>query len=295
MKYYFDESGNWQEIQNENRNLVIGGVLIKDENHHIELSEEFKWFMAENRLKHIHMNELEEIQREELLKIILKYLKDGKIKSLLYVTNPKYLYSKTTLSADDIYIGLATELISNIAFGDENIEIEYDMKFHYAYPVNILEEIDVKKEYDEFTKMSKNFVLNLKNIEKIQNRIKTNLLRGRVLNVEQYLDRLNDKKFLSRYLWEEFRLKVQKGALLREAFLEKSKTKLETKYKKFGIDKDIKIKIDYKGKYIQSAGVGVIDVLTNIVRYNGSTPKKHISQTTKDIFSYIKVKEIKND
>ena len=53
MKYYFDESGNWQEIQNENRKLVIGGVLIKDENYHIELNEEFKWFMAENRLKYI--------------------------------------------------------------------------------------------------------------------------------------------------------------------------------------------------------------------------------------------------
>jgi len=294
MKYYFDESGNWQEIQNENRNLVIGGVLIKDENHHIELSEEFKWFMAENRLKYIHMNELEEFQREELLKIILKYLKDDKIKSLLYVTNPRYLYSKTTLSADEIYIELATELISNIAFGDESIEIEYDMKFHYAYPENILEEIDLKKK-DEFTQMSKNFVLNLKNIEKIQNRIKTNLLRDRVLNVEQYLVKLSDKKFLFRYLWEEFRLKVQKGALLREAFLEKSKTKLETKYKKFGIDKDVKIKIDYRGKHMQSAGVGVIDVLTNIVRYNGSTPKNHISQTTKDIYNYISVKEIGND
>ena len=294
MKYYFDESGNWQEIQNENRNLVIGGVLIKNENHHIELSEEFKWFMAENRLKHIHMNELEEIQREELLKIILKYLKDGKIKSLLYVTNPKYLYSKTTLSADDIYIGLATELISNIAFGDENIEIEYDMKFHYAYPVNILEEINIEKEYDEFIKMSKNFVLNFKNIEKNKNRIRTNLLRSRVSNLEQYLAKLDDKRFLSRYLWEEFRLKVQKGALLREAFLEKSKTKLETKYNKFGIDKNIKIKIDYKGKHIQSAGVGVIDVLTNIVRYNGLTPRKHVSSTTKKLYNYINIKEISN-
>jgi len=291
MQYYFDESGNWQEIQNENRNLVIGGVLIKNKNNFIELTEDFKAFMAKNRLKHIHMNELEEYQREELLKIILKYLKDDKIKSLLYIINPKYLHSKTTSSADELYIDLATELISNIAFGDKDINIEYDMKFHYAYPVNILEEINILKEYDDFVKMSKNFILNLHNMEKNKNRIRTNLLRGRILNLEKYLSKLDDKKFLSKYLWEEFRLKVQKGALLREAFLEKSKTKLQAKYKNFEIKKDINIKIDYKGKHIQSAGVGVIDVLTNIVRYNGITPKRHVTQVTKDIFNYIKVKE----
>ena len=75
-----------------------------------------------------------------------------------------------------------------------------------------------------------------------------------------------------------------------ERLLEKGKTKLEAKYKKFGIDKDLNIVIDYKGKHIQSAGVGVIDVLTNIVRYNGITPKNHMTQTTKDIYNYIKIK-----
>jgi hypothetical protein len=295
MKYYFDESGNWQEIQNEKRNLVIGGTVIKNSNYHIELTEEFKLFMAKNRLKYIHMNELEEFQREELLSIILKYLKAEKIKGLLYIAKPSYLYSKTSYSADDIYIDLATDLISNITFGDKDIEIEYDMKFHYAYPINILEEIKTPKEYDEFIKMSKNFILNSDNIEKNIIRIKKNLLNGRVNNVEKYLSKLNDKKFLSKYLWEEFRLKIQKGALLREAFLEKGKTKLEAKYKKFGIDEDLNIVIDYKGKHIQSAGVGVIDVLTNIVRYNGVAPKNHVTQTIKDIYNYIKIKEITND
>ena len=32
MKYFYDESGNWQELNNERKIFVIGGLSVSDDN-----------------------------------------------------------------------------------------------------------------------------------------------------------------------------------------------------------------------------------------------------------------------
>jgi len=287
MNYYFDESGNWQELEQEHRNLVIGGVVAKNEESLIDLKDELENFKFKNNLRHIHATELEPIKRVELYNIFVKYFENKTLKALLYMMNPAIFYSQTQKDPEDIYISVASELLSNIAFGDSKIAVEYDMKFHYAYPANILESMKEYRNYDEFIRMSKNFTFKNEEVkEKQKNRISKILSR---LNIPS--DKLNDSNFLYKYLWEEFRLKVESGAKMREKFKERTLSKIEQKNIKLGLKNDVELNIEYKGKHNQSVGVYVIDVLTNIVRYHGVAPK---SDDVKEIYKYIKVKEIKN-
>jgi hypothetical protein len=287
MNYYFDESGNWQELEQERRNLVIGGVVAKNTEVLIDLKDELDGFKFKNNLTHIHATELEPIKRWELYKIIAKYLENKTLKALFYFMNPSIFYSQTQKDPEDIYINVASELLSNIAFGDNKIKVEYDMKFHYAYPVKILESMQEHKGYDEFIRMSKNFTFkDEKEIEKQKNRLSKILSR---LNIP--VNKLNNPNFLYKYIWEEFRLKVESGARMREKFKERTLLKMEQNNKKLGLNSDIKLNIEYKGKHNQSVGVYVVDVLTNIVRYHG---KKAKNDEVKDIYKYIKVKEITN-
>jgi hypothetical protein len=287
MHYYFDESGNWQELEQEKRNLVIGGVVAKNEERLKDLEDELNIFKFKNNLKYIHANELDQFKRKELIDIIAKYFENQTLKALFYLINPALFYSQSKKDPEDIYISIASNLLSHIAFGDNDIKVEYDMKFHYAYPQNVLENMEIYRDYnDEFVRMARNFTFRDKNIEKKQKERIKKISKGIIPDYK-----LNDFRFLYKYLWEEFRLKVEAGARMREKFKERTLFKLEEKNKKLGLNYNIKLNIEYKGKHNQSIGVYVIDILTNIVRYHGIQTK---SDDVKNIYKYIKVKEIKN-
>ena len=285
MNYYFDESGNWQEVEQENRNLVIGAIVAKNEESLVDLEDDINSFKFKHNLKYIHLNELDMLKREELYKIVGKYLENNTIKAMVYLIKPSLFYSQTQKEPEDIYISVASGLLANIAFGDRDIDVEYDMKFYYAYPSKILENL---KEYrkDEFAQMASNFIFKEEKIKSQKKRIKKLLERDNLP-----LDVVKNVGKLYRYVWEEFRLRVEAGARMREKFRERSLLKLEQRAKKLGLLDDIKLKIEYKNKYNQSIGVYIIDILTNIVRFHGTNPK---SDEVKKIYKFIKVKEIKD-
>jgi len=286
MNYYFDESGNWQEIEQESRNLVIGAVVAKNEENLVDVKDELDNFKFKYNLKYIHLNELDIPKREELYKIIGRYLENSTIKAMLYLINPAIFYSQTQKDPEDIYILVASNLLANIAFGDRDIKVEYDMKFHYAYPSKILENLKEHRSYDEFTRMASNFIFKDEKIKLQKDRVKKLLERDNLP-----LDVVKNIGKLYRYVWEEFRLKVESGARMREKFKERSLLKLEQKAKSMGLNSDIKLNIEYKGKHNQTIGVYLIDILTNIVRYHGTSAK---SDEVKKIYKFIKVKEITN-
>jgi len=285
MYYYFDESGNWQELNQEKKNLVIGAVVVKDEERLIDLKEDLESFKSNYKLNNIHMTELNNDQKNELHNVIIKYLEDESIKGLFYLVNPEIFYSQTQVDAEDVYISVASQLLSNIAFGDDNVKVEYDMKFHYAYPQNILDNMKIKH-FDEFTQMQNNFLFRKEKIQSQKERIKKILKRYNLeLNVTENIGELY------KYVWAEFRLKVELSARMREKFRERTLLRLEQNAKKLGLADKIKLKIEYKHKNQQSIGVYVADILSNIVYHNGLNAK---FDESKEIYKYLKIKEIKN-
>ena len=274
MWYFFDESGNWQG--EEYKRLVVGGIVVENEDDVITINK---------RIRKVHANEMDRDEREKILKVILELLKENRFKALLYVIEPTVL-RKTQKEEDEIYADIASDLMVEIAFGDREIEVEYDMKFYYSYPAQILENIKNNAGSREFKLMKQNFFLKENNIERHINRIKKRISTSK-LNIPEM-----NKKFISDYLWEEFRLKMEKNTVIREKFKGKVNTKLKEKYKLFNIDSsNTNLFIKYEGKYTQSGGVGVIDFLTNIVRHHGKNPSSFSSPVIEEIYKFITIKE----
>lgn len=299
MNYYFDESGNWKEIENETNRLVLAGLVIRDKNIARDLGQEFALFKSENNLEHIHASEIKDkFLKEELYKIISRYISLDDVLVLGYLIDPKMLFSQTMKDPDEIYIDTASNLIGEMVFGDKDINIEYDMKFHYAYPQKILENMDKKRDYDDYIQMSKNFYLKKHSFEKQKDRIKKNILRvqNRVENSYEVLKKLEDISFVNSYLWEEFRLKTEKSAILREKFKDKIYSYINQQAKLLNLNfDDTKVKIAYKNKYQQSAGVEMIDVINNLLWRYGKTPPGYLSNAVKTIFKNMEIKEITNE
>ena len=292
MRYFFDESGNWMEVNEENKNLVIGGIVVKNEEDFDFIKREVSNFKLERGIREIHANEMSELDRELFLKIIDKLLEENKFKALLYIINPNKLI-QTQKEADEIYADIASDLVVEIAAGDEELEIEYDMKFYYAYPLQIIDNIEKRTSSYEFNRMKSNFYLKEDKFHEQKKRILRILSSSKnITNLYELKYKLNNRGFLFNYLWEEFRLNIEKASIIREKFKEKIITKTSEFYKQFGIDKEIKVNIAYKGKHNQSAGVQIVDFLTNIVRFHGKNPRYFKPYIVKDIYQKISIKEI---
>lgn len=296
MDYFFDESGNWQEIDNEKKRLVIAGMVIKDEVVTKDLEQDLKLFKIRNKLFQIHASEIKDsLLKEELYQIIYEYIKLDEVLILAYIINPKILFSQTMKDPDEIYIDIASDLIGSMTFGDKKIDIEYDMKFHYAYPQNIIENIKIEKKFDEYMQMSRNFFLKDHFFRKHKERISKNILRNRnrIDNINEVVKKIDDIKFVNKYLWEEFRLKTEKTALAKEKFKDKIQNYVKQQCKIFGLlAYDMELDIQYKGKHNQSAGVQVIDVVNNLLWRNGTNPNNNSSSAVKGIYKNITIKEI---
>ena len=291
MWYFFDESGNWQE--KEYKRLVIGGIVVNNKEDLRVINEKVDLFKKEKDLEELHATEHDNQFREEFLRVILSLLQENSFKALLYVIDPKVLL-KTQQQEDEIYSDLASDLLSEIAFGDKYIKVEYDMKFHYAYPLRVLENLENKVSSDMFRRMRSNFYLKEDKFQSQSNRIKKNILynKNSIANFNEVLEKLRNRGFIFQYLWEEFRLQVEESLVVREKFKEKSITKIKKLFGDFNLDsKDLDIQIEYKGKYNQSAGVQIIDFLTNVVRFHGKNPKGFSPAIVEDIYKFITIKE----
>ena len=290
MWYFFDESGNWQE--GDKKRLVIGGIVVDNYKNLKFINDKIETFKFERNLKYLHANEMNKVDKELALRLILNLLQENRFKALLYVIDPKVLL-KTQKESDEVYADIASDLMVEIAFGDNEIKVEYDMKFHYAYPIQIIENIENNVISYEFNQMKRNFYLNENSVGRQKERIKRIILNNKrnIPNFQEILYRLGNRRFLYNYLWEEFRLKIEKGAIIREKFKDKVITKLKEKYKLLALNKEPVINIEYKGKHNQSGGVQIIDFLTYIVRFHGKNPSYFSPQIVEDIYKFITIRE----
>lgn len=305
MNYYFDESGNWQEINNEKNKLVIAGLLIKNNKTLIEIEQELKLFKLRNHLEIIHANEMNDNTKENLYQIISEFLKKEDVKVLAHYFSPKILCNQTIKSADDLYVEIASNLISDITFGDNDINIEYDMKFHYAYPQNIIQNFKTSDK-PEYVTMKNNFVIKDSIVEQNKEKIKSNisriLFKRKDVNLQKYFDLLSSEdkdaqvNFISQYLWSEFKLKIDKTNYIKDKFKDKIEDITKFKCKNYSIPYEpLKLKIKYQHKHYQSAGVQIIDVLCNLIWKFGSNLPSTTSSAIQSIYSNITIKDISNE
>lgn len=305
MNYYFDESGNWQELYNEKNKLVIAGLLIKNKTLLREIEQELKLFKLKNHLEIIHANEMNNNTKEDLYQIISEFLKKEDIKVLAHYFSPKILNSQTIKSSDDLYVDIASNLISDITFGDDDINIEYDMKFHYAYPQNIIQNFKTSDK-PEYVNMKKNFIIRDNVIIENKEKIKTNI--SRILNkkkdyeLQKYFDLLSEKDntvqtdFISEYLWAEFKLKIDKTNYIKDKFKDKIEDISKLKCKNYSIPyESSKLKIKYQHKHYQSAGVQIIDILCNLIWKFGNNLPQSTSSAIQSIYNNITIKDISNE
>ena len=302
MNYYFDESGNWQEPSKEKNKFVLGGLVLKNEAFINTIEQEIKLFKSKNSLSQIHANEMSLELKEKLYQIIYEHIKCDDASVLVYYFKPESLFNQTKKNPDELYIDKASTLISNMTFGDTQLNIEYDMKFYYAYPENIIEHLKEQKRV-EYNEMENSFVLSdgiyekkRKNIEEL---ISKSLSKRKNAELQKYYNLVcaiksdAQKKFVERYLWTDFRLKLDKTYLIKEKFKDKINDKSNQKSMELGLPyENITSKIKYQHKQYQSAGVQIIDVISNLVWRYGEHAPKNSSSAIKGIYENITIEDI---
>jgi hypothetical protein len=320
MDYYFDESGNW--AGHEKHRLLIGGLLLQDPASEKKLARELKILRAERKISSLHANELKEEDKELCYQLIANTLQQEKNRVLIRLFPPAILRSRTTQSYDDIYADCAAGVINTLTFGDREITIHYDMKFHYAYPVNILRKLNHQPP-GYFTLIKKHFVLSDKDLPQIRNSIQKNIertLRNRhppqnerqILN--KFLKQINPlsaidcldpktasqiekerqriRRAISSYLWSEFWLQVESNEQVRELFRNRILTRCEVTQSLLGATvAPPKLRINFLGKHNANAGVTAIDFICNLVYRYGSQAPENASRAVKRIFSRITVED----
>lgn len=293
MHYFFDESGDW--YGNERWRLVLGGLLLKQKHALASLDAELRLLKAEHKLYYLHANEMSRAALEDCYSIIKKTLTTSGT-AMLRIFSPKIVVNSSRKNADDIYIELAADLISMMIMGDPKPQIHYDMKFHYAYPENIIENTTMEKPH-HFQRLIKSHALRTDKYEKELQRIVNKLdKQPRYVKhrIQWFQDLLVSKghKAVSAYLWSELVLQVQGKESMREIFRKTilDNLKVYSEDNKYPQVAD-SMTIEYLSKDQGNAGIEVIDILCNLVYKNGVCPPEDVSSTIKDIYSLIHVEE----
>jgi len=306
MNYYFDESGNWASPKNEPKLLVLGGLLIKSKSVVNQLTHDINIFKNEHGLRIIHANELNKNQRDELYGIIGKYLYLDDLVVLMRCFHPHVFRRKTNVRADETYIDLASTLVNDLSFGDPKVEIEYDMKFHYSYPKNIISKLnedlhpDLNRTTQNFNITNKGYTYSVERISKLIENIQGFSQNEQLNGFYQKINYTSEKKqetrerLITKYLWTEFQLRIDGNEKMRNKFKDKIEFQSENRINLLGLKSGKQqIKLSFSNKHIQSVGVQIIDILSNMIWRFGPKVLKTAPASVKNIYQQIKVQDVK--
>jgi len=293
MHYFFDESGNWSGY--EKNRLVLGGLIVPNVDLLNRLFAEFSLLRASHGLSYLHAAEMSDAAREDTYHIIAGCLAKG-ARAILRIYPRRTLFRSTRMTFEEVYMDLAASLVSLLIMGDDEPSIFYDMKFHYAYPLNIIDEIRDNKPYYYHRIMA---ALTLKEEELARNKARIlakigKIKHGPTNNLDWYMAELaqNEKKAVTDYLWSELVLQVQGKEQARELFRAQILSNLKSMTSQLKtLDSHPVLKIDYLAKDNENAGIEMIDILNNLVYHYGSTPHPAASSTVKKIYSLMTVQE----
>ena len=321
MNYFFDESGNWSGALFEHKKLVLGGLLIANKNTERALDREFKIFQSENNLDLLHAMDLSRKDREACYRIIANNLSDND-SIIIRTYSPEIAFSKNSKQSEEIYSDLAADLVNTISFGDKDLNIFYDMKFYYAYPLNVIAKMD-KEKPRYYEKMMKNFILKdeafFSTRKKIEDKLFRNLKKGSerqkqvihkfLMNVKEREIKLNSfdkkainklekeknrtKKQIENYLWSELWLKIEGEEVAREKFRDAILKNNKSQCKELGIDAlNPNLILYFANKQEENPGVQVIDFICNLVYKFGSTPPENSSEAIQTIYNKIIIEDM---
>ena len=321
MNYFFDESGNWSRASVECRKLILGGLFIKDKNTERVLDREFKLLQAENDIKTLHAMDLSPANKEACYRIIANNLSD-KDAILIRTYAPETAVSKNAKQAEDVYSDLAADLVNTISFGDDDLNIFYDMKFHYSYPSNVIMQIKGKKPW-YYRDMKNKFTLKdeafFATRSKIERKTGSNLGKGSKWQKEviaNFFEKVTEKKItlnsfdkkaiekleeeknktkdqIENYLWSELWLKIEGEEIAKEKFRDSIFKNNKEQCKAFEMD-DInpRLKLYFADKKDENPGVQVIDFICNLVYRYGTTPPTNCSDAINTIYKNIIIEEM---
>ena len=295
MNYFFDESGKWSD--EERFRLVLGGLVIPNNTALTRLSGEFSLLRATHDLDYLHAAEMTSQAKEDTYQIIVDCLEKGAT-AFLRIYPPEILRRSTRMSFEEVYMELAAELVSLLILGDDKPSVSYDMKFHYAYPLNIIEGIWNRKPY-HYQNIMSSLMLRADRKTGQKQRILDKLAKikkssSAYLNQFKAELNLNDTQAITDYLWSELILQVQGKDQARELFRAQILNNLKSMNSQLKTGGSVpEFRISYLAKENKNAGIEVIDFLNNLVYIHGLKPDSKASSVVKKIYSLMTVQEIR--
>ncbi|MCB5261253.1 MAG: hypothetical protein M0Q16_06145 [Candidatus Cloacimonetes bacterium] len=290
MYYFYDESGNWSG--RERFRLVMGGLHVQEQTDLNRLTMEFKLLKASHNLAYLHANEMSKAALEECFQIIASFLAGG-ARAYLRIFPPKILFESTRMSFEEIYIDRAASLVSTMILGDKEPQIFYDMKFHYAYPQNILSGIRQKKPY-YYKRVMDAHAIKDSVLSAEKTRIEAKIKKVPKYELASYVQQLaqNEEQAVSDYLWSELILQVQGKEQARELFRAAILNNLKAYTAALNPTVELpSLNINYIAKNNNNAGVELIDILCNLVYGNGSKASQSATGAVRNIYQLMTIEE----
>lgn len=314
MDYYFDESGNWSIPGRERKRLLIGGLLFKDAGLEKRLDQEFRIFRAEQKLATLHAYDLSTEHQELCYGIINEHLTTD-TEVLVRIYDIGILQSKTRIDPDQIYADCAADLIMLMSLCDSDIRVYYDMKFHYAYPANIIRNRNTIPWYMKRT--GKLFIFDeakaIKQRDTLLRKIKKQLFKpGLSFSDKKILEGFVSEltslvsydepdsgiqhrllNTLADYFWTELWLQFDGREKMRETFRTSIMTKTTQAMNLLGMDRSTpSLKLSFLDKQKHQAGIIAIDFICNLVYRHGTEIPTTVSSAVQSILGKINIEEV---
>ncbi len=295
MNYFFDESGDWSGLSSPK--LVLGGLVIPKEESLAHLKAQLGEIKTQRSLKYMHASDMAQDLLEQCYEVIGNSLEREQAYALIHIFDADTLRRSSLKTKDEMYIELASDLVSTMILGDENPDIAYDMMFRYAYPQNVINNI-LEKYPRHFKRVIQAHMLKPESHEEERIRIMrgfgrlTAKERESLAWFEQNMQ-VRPYQTVFHYLWTELMLEVQSKDTARELFrisiMNKARA-CQSRFPDIAIPKDLEITYYYKEANI--VGIELIDILCNLVYKTGGKPKPDSSELVQKIYNNINVEVI---
>lgn len=282
MNYYFDESGNWQEVQKEEVSFIMTGVAVVDERtFNTQYVSDFKEIQTANGLggHSFHAADLRRSGKSDVLsmihnKIIEAIDNDVIVVKALFLEPHKVKMTKK--SSDDIYIDYASCLLSFLMMGDSFPKVFSDMKFNGAHPVKMAEYLlrgnKVNISDSNLNELMESTSLKSSSVPRLMAEV-TRILEYKLQwqdeeQVRKLLNKLQrcDVELLHRYKFFEYWINRDEKDNIREKYRVEIERKLNAAGRDLGIVEPVSVpKVEFMSKSRNEYGIFVADFICNSI------------------------------
>lgn len=281
MKYYFDESGNWEEPCKEKRCFLMCGIAILNEKaFRTDTISKVMELQSNLNLKgyDFHATNLSLNVRAAVHELILEALQAEIIAAKILKIEAQDL-QRTQTAPEDMYIEYASELLSQLALGDSQPEIISDMKFRGPYPAKVVP-CALNPMYQTkdamYDKLMESYVPKYTSVSKkmasLIDKLKKTLDSDRNvdINIDNTVKRLQnfDIELLRRYEFIELWINWTEKDQNREKYRNQILSKLGNLQRDCGMERNVpQLTIEFASKAKNVVGVQLVDFLCNLI-YN---------------------------